>query len=225
MDPGSPSRWFSRPAMSDPIHIINEAGVLPVVTIDELESAVPLAGALAAGGLGVVEVTLRTDAGLDAIAAIAARSELTCVGAGSVTTSDQANAAADAGARFLVSPGFDDGVVATARHRKLPVIPGVATPTDLMRAIAHNLSVVKFFPAEVLGGRSMLRSMSAVWPAVRFVPTGGISADNAGDYLAEPQVLAVGGSWVAPPALIASGDWEQTTALAADAVQLVGGAR
>ncbi|MBT8241276.1 MAG: bifunctional 4-hydroxy-2-oxoglutarate aldolase/2-dehydro-3-deoxy-phosphogluconate aldolase [Acidimicrobiia bacterium] len=205
--------------------MIRQAGVLPVVTIDDADHAVPLAEALGAGHIDVVEVTLRTDAGLAAIAAIAKGSPSTCVGAGSVTTADQAHAAADAGAQFLVSPGFDDGVVAAARDRDVPVIPGVATPTELMRALAHDLIVLKFFPAEPLGGLESLRTLSSVWPDVRFVPTGGVSAGNAADYLADPCVLAVGGSWVAPRQLVASQDWGQITTLAARARALAGSVR
>ncbi|MFW2381404.1 MAG: bifunctional 4-hydroxy-2-oxoglutarate aldolase/2-dehydro-3-deoxy-phosphogluconate aldolase [Acidimicrobiales bacterium] len=211
--------------MSDVFETIRAAGVLPVVTIDDADLAVPLVDALQAGGLSVVEVTLRTDAGLAAIKAIATHSPSTCVGAGSVTTADQANAAADAGAKFLVSPGLDDGVVIAAREHRVPVIPGIATPTELMRAIAHHLHVVKLFPAETLGGRSTLQALSAVWPDVRFVPTGGISADNAASYLADGHVLAVGGSWVAPRKLIAARDWAHITALASAAMDLAGGVR
>ncbi len=211
--------------MNDPIETIRVAGVLPVVTIDDADRAVPLANALSAGGLHVVEVTLRTDAGLAAIAAIATEGPEICVGAGSVTTADHANAAADAGARFIVSPGFDDGVVIAAREHRVPVIPGIATPTELMRAIAHHLHVVKFFPAEAAGGLSTLRALSAVWPDIRFVPTGGISDNNAADYLADGHVLAVGGSWVAPRELIAAQEWVRITALAAGAVALVAGVR
>jgi 2-dehydro-3-deoxyphosphogluconate aldolase/(4S)-4-hydroxy-2-oxoglutarate aldolase len=173
----------------------------------------------------VVEVTLRTDAGLASIAAIASDFPSTCVGAGSVTTADQAHAAADAGARFLVSPGLDDGVVMAARERGVRVIPGIATPTELMRALAHDLAVVKFFPAEPLGGLATLRALSSVWPHVHFVPTGGISAGNAADYLADPCVLAVGGSWVTPRQLVASQDWGQITTLAARARALTGNLR
>jgi 2-dehydro-3-deoxyphosphogluconate aldolase/(4S)-4-hydroxy-2-oxoglutarate aldolase len=173
----------------------------------------------------VIEVTLRTDAGLAAISAIATELPAICVGAGSVTTADHANAAADAGARFIVSPGFDDAVVVAAREHRVPVIPGIATATELMRAIAHHIHVVKLFPAEALGGRSTIQALSSVWPDVRFVPTGGISPDNAATYLADGHVLAVGGSWVAPRKLIAARDWAQITALAAAAMELAGGVR
>jgi 2-dehydro-3-deoxyphosphogluconate aldolase/(4S)-4-hydroxy-2-oxoglutarate aldolase len=208
--------------MNDPIETIRAAGVLPVVTIDDADLALPLTDALAGGGLHVVEVTLRTRGGLEAIASIAAESPTTCVGAGSVTTADQANDAAEAGAKFLISPGLDEGVVIAAREHRVPVIPGIATATELMRAIANHLHVVKFFPAETLGGRSTLRALSAVWPDVQFVPTGGITAHNAVAYLDDGHVLAVGGSWIAPRELIATRQWKAITELAAHAVKLAG---
>lgn len=211
--------------MSDPVGMIEQAGVLPVVTIDDVDTSLPLAEALGAGGLDVVEVTLRTDTGLAAIASIAAGSPATCVGAGSVTTAAQVNAAADAGASFLVSPGLDDDVVIAARERGLPLIPGIATATEVMRAIAHDLNVVKFFPAEPLGGLPTIQALSSVWPHLRFVPTGGVTADNAAEYLADPSVLAVGGSWVAPRQQLASQEWDQITALAVKAVDLAAGVR
>lgn len=225
MDPGPTPGWVGCSAMSDVIRTIAGAGVLPVVTINDAANALPLASALAAGGLHLVEVTLRTDAGIPAIQALASERPTMCVGAGSVTTAAKAAEAVAAGAQFLVSPGFDEGVVSTANELGVPVIPGIATPTELMRAIDHGLGVVKLFPAESVGGVRTLRALSSVWPDVRFVPTGGISAANAADYLADGHVLAVGGSWVAPPALIGSGEWAQITELAAAAVDLVRSAR
>lgn len=214
--------------MSEPVGALDRIerfGIVPVVTIDDAERAVPLALALAAGGLPVAEVTLRTAAGLGAIRAIADSVAEVLVGAGSVMTETDATAAIDAGARFLVSPGFDDGVVDLARDRSVAMLPGIATATELMRAHRRGLDVVKMFPAEAIGGISLLSSLAAVWPDTRFVPTGGISPTNAADYLGHDSVLAVGGSWMVPRDVIASGDWAAITRLAGDAVAIVEAAR
>lgn len=194
--------------------------VVPVVTIDDARDAVSLASALAAGGLDVVEITLRTEAGMGAISEIANKRPTTMVGAGSVMSGDQAKQAIDAGAKFLVSPGLDDAVVQAALEADVAIVPGIATATELMRACSYGLGVVKLFPAEAAGGIELLRAFSAVWPTMLFMPTGGISAGNAAEYLAEPNVLAVGGSWMAPRDLIASSDWSRITTLASEAAHL-----
>ena len=211
--------------MNDPVGAIEAVGVVPVVTVDDAADAVPLATALVAGGLDVVEITLRTAAGLDSIVAIAAHVPDAIVGAGSVMTAAQADAAVDAGARFVVSPGFDAGVVDAARERGVVALPGIATATELMRVREHEVDVVKLFPAEAVGGTALVASLSAVWPTVRFVPTGGISAVNAGAYLSMSSVLAVGGSWMVPRDVVAAGDWNRITELAAEASALVGTVR
>ena len=152
--------------------------------------------------------------------AIAESVRTICVGAGSVTSALKAKKAIDAGAQFLVSPGLDDGVVAAALARRVPLIPGVFTPTELMRAATAGYDIVKLFPAEPGGGVATVKALAAVWPEVGFVPTGGITAENAPGYLAEPQVVAVGGSWMATRHTIAANDWETITALTAEALQL-----
>lgn len=211
--------------MSDVLGAMAAVRIVPVVTIDDVQGAVSLASALAAGGLDVVEITLRTEAGMGAISEIADKQPSTVVGAGSVMSGDQAKQAIDAGAQFLVSPGLDDGVVQTALDSGVPIVPGVATATELMRAASFGLEVVKFFPAEAAGGIELLRAFSAVWPNIQFMPTGGISADNVVDYLVEPSVLAVGGSWMAPRDFIASRDWSPITTLASEASKLAASAR
>lgn len=193
--------------------------VVPVVTIDDALDAPGLVAALAAGGLSIVEITLRTPAGVEAIRGAASEVRDAVVGAGSVTSAAAAVAAIDAGAEFIVSPGLDEGVIGTATDHGVAVIPGIATPTELMRALALGIDLVKLFPAEVVGGTRMLDALSAVWPNVRFMPTGGISAANAHDYLALRQVLAVGGSWMLPPAALAARDWRSITASAAASLE------
>lgn len=193
---------------------IGSTRIIPVLTVDNVTDAHPVAMALLDGGLDILEVTLRTPAAIDSISAIASDAPGMVVGAGSVTTAELAAAAIDAGAQFLVSPGFDDGVIRVASAHDTPVIPGIATPTEVMRAIAAGLDVVKLFPAEVLGGVAMIKALAAVWPALRFVPTGGVSAQLATDYLALPEVLAVGGSWMVPAAAVSQGDGAAISAAA-----------
>jgi 2-dehydro-3-deoxyphosphogluconate aldolase/(4S)-4-hydroxy-2-oxoglutarate aldolase len=200
---------------------VDRARLVPVVTIDRADDAVGLASAFVEGGLPVMEITLRTAAALDAIGRVADRVPEIAVGAGSVTSAAAASSVIDAGARFVVSPGLDEGVVRTAQDGGVPVIPGIATATELMRAMALGVETVKVFPADVTGGPRLIEALSAVWPRVRFVPTGGISADNAHRYLALAQVVAVGGSWMAPRASIAARDWRSITESAAAAVALV----
>jgi len=205
---------------NDVIDALGDRRIVAVVTIDDVLDAPGLAQALVDGGLPVVEITLRTPVGIEAIRCVATGVPAAIVGAGSVTTAAAATAAIEAGARFIVSPGLDEAVVATAQERGVPVIPGVATATELMRAVQLGVDVVKLFPAEVVGGTAMISALSAVWPDVRFVPTGGISPANVRDYLALRKVLAVGGSWMVPRSAIVSRDWESITAAAEDAVEL-----
>ena len=208
----------SRP--NDAIDTIGDVRVVPVLTIDDAGNATDLVSALVAGGLRVAEITLRTPSGIEAIRRVAADVPTAIVGAGTVTTSAAAAAAIDAGARFIVSPGLDDGVIATAHERGVPAIPGIATPTELMRALASGANVVKLFPAEVVGGIDMVAALSAVWPDIRFMPTGGISAANAPRYLAMDRVVAVGGTWMVSRPAVAAGDWDAVTAAAAEAAAL-----
>lgn len=194
--------------------------VVPVVTIEHAHDGPELASALVDGGLAVVEITLRTPEAMEALRSAASAVPEAVVGAGSVTSAAAAAAAIDAGARFIVSPGLDEGVIQTALDLGVPVIPGIATATELLRAAALGLDVVKLFPAEVVGGTRMISALSAVWPDIRFMPTGGISSANAGDYLALRQVLAVGGSWMVSKQDLAARDWNSITTAAAASLEL-----
>lgn len=204
----------------DVIDAIGNVRVVPVVTIDDAQDAPALASALVAGGLPVVEITLRTPAAIDALRNASTEVPTAVVGAGSVTSAGAAATAIDAGARFIVSPGTDEGVITTAQDCGVPVIPGIATATELMRATHLGLDVVKLFPAELVGGTEMITALSALWPDLRFMPTGGISSTNARDYLALGQVLAVGGSWMVPGHAIASRDWASISVAAAASLVL-----
>ena len=208
------------PSGNDVIDAIGEVRIVPVLTIDDALDAPGLVSALVEGGLPVAEITLRTAAGIDAIRRAAAEVPAAIVGAGSVTTAAAAATAIDAGARFIVSPGLDEGVVTTAEERRVPVIPGIATATELMRAMTLGANVVKLFPAEVVGGVELITALSSVWPDVRFMPTGGISPANAHRYLALRQVLAIGGSWMVSRSAVASGDWASVTTAAAAATAI-----
>jgi 2-dehydro-3-deoxyphosphogluconate aldolase/(4S)-4-hydroxy-2-oxoglutarate aldolase len=193
--------------------------VVPVVVLDRPGDAAPLADALAGGGIGCMEITFRTAAAADALAAVAGRDDVV-VGAGTVTTAAQAATAIEAGSRFVVSPGFDDGVAAVCRERGIPYLPGVATATEVMRARAAGLDVLKLFPAEAIGGLATLKALAAPFPDVRFVPTGGIDEARAADYLAHPAVLAVGGSWMVPRDAVNAGEWARVEELARGAARL-----
>ena len=204
----------------EPVDALSAARLLPVVVLERADSAAPLADALLAGGLHCVEITFRTEAAPEAIAAIVDRSPDLVVGAGTVLTPRQVDQAVGAGARFVVSPGFGPAVVRRCQELGVPVFPGVATATEIQQALDAGVETVKFFPATLLGGPEMLRALSAPFRTMRFIPTGGVTAENLPDYLAVPSVLAVGGSWLAPPDLVAAGNWPEitrrtTTALAA----------
>ena len=203
---------------ADLTDLLAEARIVPVLTVPDPATAAPLAHALAAGGARCAEVTFRTPDAEQVVEAMAAQGDLV-VGAGTVLTAEQADRAVAAGARFVVSPGLDHEVVVRCRELGVPVLPGVATATELMRALKAGLDTVKFFPAEPLGGRAMLRALAAPFPGLRFMPTGGIDAAALPGYLAEPSVLAVGGSWMATPALLRSGDWAEIRRLTAEAVR------
>ncbi|WP_254552760.1 bifunctional 4-hydroxy-2-oxoglutarate aldolase/2-dehydro-3-deoxy-phosphogluconate aldolase [Kitasatospora sp. MMS16-BH015] len=197
--------------------VLGGTRVVPVLAVHDPATAAPLAEALSAGGARCAEVTFRTPGAESALKAMAAHGGL-AVGAGTVLTPEQARRAVAAGARFVVSPGYDEEVVATCRELGVPVVPGIATPTELMRALRAGLDTVKLFPAEPLGGIPVLRALAAPFPAVRFVPTGGIGVDQLPGYLAEPAVLAVGGSWLATPGHLAEGDYPAIRRLTAEAV-------
>ena len=193
--------------------------VLPVVVIEELESALPLARALSKGGLPVAEVTFRTQAAADAVRRLAAETDI-LLGAGTIVRPEQVDLAVEAGARFIVTPGFSSRVVARCRELGVPVIPGVATATEVIAALDHGLDLLKFFPAEASGGVPVLRALRGPFPDVRFVPTGGVSAANAGSYLSLPSVPAIGGSWMVTPELITARNFATITRLTAEAVRL-----
>lgn len=189
--------------------------LIPVVALDRAEDTEPLADSLCAGGLRCAEITLRTDAALDSIQALADREEF-LIGAGTVHSAEQAKAAVEAGAQFVVTPGFNPRTVMWCQENQVPVFPGIATPTDLELALEHGVETVKFFPAETLGGVKTLKAFSGPYGQMRFIPTGGIHAGNLADYLALPSVLACGGSW-----MVQAGDWEATTRSTAEAMDLV----
>lgn len=200
--------------------ILDTGPVIPVIVIERLEDALPLAQALVRGGLRVLEVTLRTPAALDAIRSMSAV-EGAIVGAGTVLDAARYDAAVEAGARFIVSPGLTDGLAATAASRiKVPLLPGAATASEVMRARDAGFTRLKFFPAESSGGVATLKGFASVFPDVRFCPTGGISSDSATAYLRLPNVACVGGSWPMPPEAVATRDWGRIERLAAAAAAL-----
>ena len=194
--------------------------VVPVVVIDDARHAVPLAECLLEAGLEVIEVTLRTAAGAEAIERIADKVPGMIVGAGSIRTVNQLETVQKAGAKFGVSPGSTGRLLNAAKRRGLPFVPGAATPSEMMRLQQRGYTLQKFFPAEVAGGLPLLKAVASPIPEVRFVPTGGISPDNAADYLALKNVAAVGGSWITPKDLLAAGDFAAIGRLAADAAAL-----
>jgi len=194
--------------------------VVPVLTIDDAKLAVPLAQALVAGGLRILEVTLRTEAALEGIRRIVQEVPGVLVGAGTVRTPDQGHSAIAAGARFLVSPGMTPRLVQSADGWSVPFLPGAATPSEAMALADLGYRALKFFPAEPLGGVAALKALAAPLPDVVFCPTGGIGPDTARDYLALPNVVTVGGSWVAPAAAIAKEDWDTITRLSREATGL-----
>jgi 2-dehydro-3-deoxyphosphogluconate aldolase / (4S)-4-hydroxy-2-oxoglutarate aldolase len=207
------------PPPDDVIKTIGTGRLVPVIVVEDPQAARPLAEALVAGGLRCAEVTFRTAAAEAALATMAADPRL-LVGAGTVVRPEQVDRAVAAGARFVVSPGFSAAVVRRCRELGVPALPGVATATEIQAAGEEGLSVLKFFPAEPLGGLTMLRALAAPFPGVRFVPTGGIAATQLGAYLGHPSVLAVGGSWMVAPKLIAAGAWDEITRLTAEAVSV-----
>ena len=211
--------------MEDVVERIQDVGIVPVVVIDEPADAPDLARALLAGGLPIAELTFRTAGAVAAIQAVARDCPEVLVGAGSVVLPEQVDAAVEVGARFIVSPGIDDDVVMRAQQLRVAVLPGCATPSDLMRARRLGLDLVKFFPAEAVGGLAMLAAIAAPFPGMRFVPTGGIDARNMATYLADPRVAAVGGSWMVKPPLLAARDWEAVSRLAREAVTAAADAR
>ena len=199
------------------------APVIPVITIDRIEDALPLGRALVAGGLPALEVTLRTPVAVEAIRLLAAECEGAVVGAGTIRNAADLAACHAAGARFAVSPGASPALLdAAAALPGLPLLPGCATPSEAMTLAERGYSMLKFFPADAAGGPAMLKAMSAPLPDIRFCPTGGVSLENAPDYLALPNVVTVGGSWVVPADRIRAGDWSAIETKAREAVSRLG---
>ncbi|WP_432545187.1 bifunctional 4-hydroxy-2-oxoglutarate aldolase/2-dehydro-3-deoxy-phosphogluconate aldolase [Kineococcus sp. SYSU DK002] len=200
--------------------VLDVSPVIPVVVLDDAQAAVPLARALLAGGIGVVELTLRTTTALDAVRAVATEVPEILLGAGTVTCAEDAARAVDAGAQFLVSPGTTRAVVEAARSRDVPLLAGVATPSEALLALEMGLHELKFFPAEQAGGAAYLAALRSPLPQLRFCPTGGITPANAPGYLALANVGCVGGSWITPPDVLARRDFGRVEELARAAVAL-----
>lgn len=199
---------------------LKKCPVVPVLVIEDLEDAVPLASALVRGGLTVLEVTLRTRAAAQAISAIAEALPEATVGAGTVLSEEDLRLAVDAGAQFLVSPGATPALLNAADNTDVPLLPGANSPSEVMYLLERGYTLQKFFPAEAAGGIPMLKSIGGPLPQVRFCPTGGISTRNAGEYLALPNVICIGGSWMASAKLVAEKRWDEIEALALEASQL-----
>ena len=199
---------------------IKQLQIIPVIALEKAEQADPLADALVAGGLPIAEVTFRTDAAEASIRAMSARQDL-LGGAGTVLSVEQVDRAIDAGAQFAVTPGFNPKVVRHCLDKELPIFPGVSSPTEIEMALDHGLQTVKFFPAEALGGLKTLKAIAAPYQMIRFIPTGGIGADNLAEYLAFAPVLACGGSWMVKPALYADGNFKPVESAVRQATTIV----
>lgn len=200
--------------------ILSRAPVMPILVIESLEDAVPLARALCEGGLPVLEVTLRTPVALDAIAAIRREVPQACVGAGTVLKAEDMRAVEATGAEFAIGPGVTPALYAAAELTAMAFLPGIATPGELMAGVEHGYSRFKFFPAEALGGVAALRAYVGPFPKVRFCATGGIDASNAPGYFALPNIATVGGSWMVPADALRARDWPRITAMAREAASL-----
>jgi len=202
---------------------IETCGIVAVLVIDDAKDAVPLAKALLAGGVDVMELTLRTPAALDALKAIRAEVPEMLAGVGTILTTDQVKQVVAAGAAFGVAPGVNPRILAAAREAGLSFAPGIVTPSDIEVSLEHGCKILKFFPAEPSGGLAYLKAMAAPYAhlGLKFVPLGGLNAKNMASYLADAQVAALGGSWLAPRDLIKAGEWDKITALAAEAVQII----
>lgn len=205
------------------IETLRKAGIIPVIVIEDAEQAVPLARALVKGGLPVLEVTFRTAAAADAIARIKAAVPEAVVGAGTLLAPAMVKAAKAAGAVFGVAPGFDPAVLAAAREAGLEMVPGITTASELSQALTAGVKMVKFFPAEAAGGVKMIKNLLGAFrfTGVTFMPTGGVNLSNVADYLAVPEIVCCGGTWIVPKDALAKGDWAVIEKLAADAAALV----
>ncbi len=198
-----------------------ETGIVPVVVLNNVEDAVPLADALLKGGIDFMEITFRTECAAECISVISKEVPDMIVGAGTVLNVEQAKLAVDSGAKFIVSPGLDEATVKWAIENNIPVIPGAVTPTEIMKAISLGLKVVKFFPADVYGGIKAIKALSAPFGQVKFLPTGGVSEANLNEFAANKSVIAVGGSWVCKKDDIINHDWDKITMLSENAVKII----
>ena len=198
--------------------IMNTSPVIPVMVIEDVNHAVPLARALVAGGLKVLEITLRTDAALESIQRITAEVPEAIVGAGTLAQPQQFEAIRQAGAQFAVSPGYTAALSRAAQDNHMPLLPGIATPSDVLHALERGHTALKFFPAEQNGGIPMLKALHGPFPQLNFCPTGGITLSTAAQYLAQPNVCCVGGSWLTPAALVKAQQWSEITQLAQQTV-------
>ena len=203
---------------------ISKIGLVPVIKLDDPEKAVPLAKALKKGGIPVAEITFRAAGADKAIANIAKEMPEILVGAGTVITVEQVKKAVDAGAKYIISPGFDEEVVSYCVENNIPITPGCTNPSEVGKATKMGLEVVKFFPAEAAGGLKVLKALAGPFAKMRFIPTGGIGPDNLNDYLAFNKIIACGGSWMVPANLVEAEDWDGITALAKQAVMTMLGA-
>ncbi len=211
--------------MTKTFEALSRIGVVPVITIDRPQDAVPLARALLNGGIGCAEITFRTASAEEAIERISGECQEMFVGAGTVLTVQQAEQAIRAGAQYIVAPGFDAAVVDWCQEQGVPVLPGVATPTEINMALARGVKLLKFFPSEEIGGVRMLKALHAPYQEVQFIPTGGIKTGNLAEYLALPNVVACGGSWMATESMISEGKFDEIARLSREARAIVGRAR
>lgn len=200
---------------------VYEAGIVPVVVLNNVEDAVPLARALLKGGIDFMEITFRTECAAECISVISKEVPEVVVGAGTVLNVEQAKTAVKCGAKFIVSPGIDEETVRWALENDIPVIPGAVTPTEIMKAVSLGLKTVKFFPADVYGGIKAIKALSAPFGQVKFLPTGGVSEANLPEFIGNKSVCAVGGSWVCKKDDVLNHDWDKITSLAANAVKII----
>ena len=207
--------------MKEVLQKIGQTGIIPVVVLNKVSDAVPLAQSLINGGLPCAEVTFRTDAAQESISAISKAFPQMFVGAGTVLTTEQVDRAVDSGAKFIVSPGFNPKVVEYCIKKGYPITPGIMTPTELEMALDFGLDVVKFFPAENAGGLKMIKAMAAPYTKMKFMPTGGINPQNVREYLLSDKILACGGSWMVKGELINSGNFAEIEKLTKEASQIV----
>lgn len=201
----------------DVLKRLAQSGVVPVVVLEDAKDAVPTAKAMLAGGIDVMEITFRTAAAADSIKAVAQECPDMVVGAGTVVNLEQCKLAVECGAKFIVSPGYDEETVAWCCDNGIPVTPGCVTPTEIMMALKHGIKVLKFFPANVYGGLSAIKSLAGPFGGVKFIPTGGVNAQNLAEFISSPYIHAVGGSWICPKADIAAGNFDKITALCKEA--------